>query len=198
MLPLGVRTYTGLGDIMQWSNEGLVGMSTEVVPTQELSKVLLNARVKRCLFTTAPIATINGNVDTVLQWADVSDWAEVQINGIVIGSDAAMPQPGDERIIVDASLTLGGTTRTQLTTAELVRTAPTAATVRQSCVEWSAPTLSHLTALITTPYLLPQTLNLNESDAFLRLVATGVDALVTLTVSMLAAERGVMNLYPGV
>lgn len=198
MLPLGVRTYVGLGDIMQWSNEGLQGLSQEVVPTQDLSKILLNARVKRCLYTSAAIATINGNVDTVFQWADNSDWTEVQINGIVIGNDPAMPQPGDERIIIDASLTLGGVTPSQFTTAELVRTAPVAATVRQSCIEWASPTTAHLTATVTAPYLLPQTLNLNETDCFLRIVGTGTAALITLTVSMLAAERGVMNLFPGV
>ena len=193
------HAYPQLGFIMGFPGTlGLEGFASEAVFTQDLSRLIIDSRVKRLLYTSAAIATASGTADTVFEWADASDWAEVQSNGVVMVADSEMAQVTDERIIIAASLTMGGVTPAHMTSAELTRTAPVAGYVRQSCVEWGAATTSHLSASIEAPYLLPQTLSINETAAFLRIVGSGTAGTATLAVSMLAAERGVMNLYPGV
>lgn len=197
-LPLGARAYVRLGDIMGWGNRGLRGVEETIIPVQDLSKVLLDSRVKRTLYTSSAKATINGNTDFVLEWGDASDWAEVQINGVVSSADIQMPQPGTDRIITAMSLSVSGATPAEYTSCEIARSAPTTVAVSLNCVRFGAPTAGHRTASIDAPYLLPQALNLNELQIIMRLVGTGVDGTATLAVSMLSAERGVMNLYPGV
>jgi len=193
------RAYGDLGFILGLAGTlGIKGFEDEAVFVQDLSRILLNSRVRRLIYTTAPIATINGNVDTQLQYNDASDWAEIQENGIIIASDAALPRDTDERIIIGASITVGGVDPTELSSAELTRQAPVTATVRQSLVEWTQATTSHLTMSVVAPNLLPQTLSINEATLFLRIVGVDTNGLGTLSVQMLAAERGVMNLYPGV
>jgi len=195
VLPLGVRTFLGLGNIMQWGNEGLVGMGEEVVPTLDLSRILLNARVQRTLYTSDPIATINGTVDTTFQYNDASDWAEIQVNGVVQVADSALPPPDHERILIGAAGFVSGIV---YVSAELTRTMPVAATVRQSVVEFGAITGSHVSPSIIAPYLLPVTLNLEELDLRLRIVGTDTTSTFTLVLELLSAERGIMNLFPGV
>jgi hypothetical protein len=197
MLPIGNRAYLSLGQIMSWGGAGLQGIAEEVIPTQDLTAFLLNAHIKRTQYQHS-LATISGAFDTILDWSDASDWTEVQVNGVVQVADSALPQLGDERIIVGVSLILAGVNPAHYTSAELVRTMAVATGGQFEVANFGAVDTSHLCANMKAPYLLPQTLGLSEEVCNWRTVGTGTAATTSLFVQMISAERGVMRPFPGV
>jgi len=197
VLPLGANTYVGLSDIMNWGELGLTGMAQEVVPVQDLSRFLLDARVRRTTYM-MQLATANGTADSVFQWADISDWTEVQVNGIIQNADIALPQVGHERIITHAGIEIAGVTPADYVSATIVRTLTTQQAVFTPVASFGALTTSHLTATPVGLWMLPQTLGLSEVGGVIRSVGTDVNAITRTSIFMLSAPRGVMNLYPGV
>jgi len=192
------KAYTAFPGIMGFGGTvGITGIEDVAVPTQPLSSMLLDARVKRTSFF-ASLATGAGvPLDLNVSWNDVSDFNEVHVNGVLVAADSELPQPTDERIIVMASLEVAGTP-SHYGSAQFVRTAPDATTTRVLVAEWGGVTTDLLCPAMTAPLLLPQTLALQENNATFRNRGSGTGALCYWTVYMLSAERGVMALYPGV
>lgn len=188
--------YQAFATIMGFpGSDGLRGIHDEAFPVQDLSRMLLDTRVKRTLytFTNNPAAT----GDVLFQWRDLSDFTEVRINGALVGSDAELPQPSEERIIVGLGLEVTGNAA-HYTSAELTRQMPNVAESHVELVTFGAITTGHFAPAQRAPLLYPVTLNIGEENCNARMVVTGTAAVFEFTIFMLAAERGVMNLYPGV
>jgi len=177
-------------------SEGLVGIQNEAVPTQDLNRMLQTDRVRHYLFEKIDAPAATGNVD--VQWGDVSDWDEVQVNGIVSILDAEMPLTTEDRFVVAVSLQISGT-EAEYTTAQALRgPGPTAGGTLQLLQEFGVLVTGHLAAPPIAPgSLLPQRLVIGEDAVRFRQVVSGANAVFNWTIHMIVAEPGVLAAYPG-
>jgi len=197
MLYFPQNAYRAIATILRLpGTQSIEGIQSEAIPTQDLQRVLQEARVRRTLyqFLISPASTTT----TTIQWNDASDWTEVQVDGIVQTLDAALPQRNETRIITGASLRIAGTTA-EYTRAALYRRTDTAVVENVLCREWGALGASLLNALPQPdPGLLPMYLPLLENTLRIQSVVSGANADLTYTIEMLSAERGVMHPLQGV
>lgn len=178
-------------------SEGLRGIQEEVVPTQDLSRLLQFSRAKSVVYslTTTPGASL----DRTAQWDDASDWTECQVNGIVTTVDADCPQPTDVRILTGAYLNVTGTLASY-TSAELSRINISTG-VLLPFAAFGAITTGHNGPAMIAPYRLPQYLLQGvgiERTIDIRMQVSGAGATYNWTFTMLSAESGVFAPYPGV
>ena len=189
------RIYSRLGAILGLSGtDGLKGLQDEGVPTQDLTRILQAGKVKQTLYTLATTPAASQVTD--VQWADLSDWGEVQVNGIVAAADGDLPQPSDDRIVTQGSLEIS--VEANYTRSEVARLLPTVAGETMSMAEFGALTTSHDNASMIAPFLLPQRLVPGETSVRFHDVVSGAGVLFFYTVFMLSAEPGVMSLGSGV
>jgi len=191
------RAYQALATILRLpGSEGIRGLQDEAVPTQDLQRVLQDARVKQTLyqFAITPAATTT----TTIQWNDVSDWTEVIVDGVIQSADDALPQRNETRIIVGASLRIAGTVG-EYTRAALYRRTENTTAENILCREWGALGASLLNALPQPdPGLLPQYLQFQENSLRIQSVVSGATADLTYAVEMLSCERGLLSPLQGV
>jgi len=176
-------------------SEALEGIQREIVPTQDLTRMLQGVKVKHTLYTLDTSPTVNANRD--VQWNDASDWSEIQVNGVVTAVDAQLPMPTDDRIIIMTSLQISGT-QADYSTAEVLRFLPTVAGSLMLVQSYGAIVAAHSAASPTGPLLLPQVLVPGEISIRLAEKVSGADADFFWSVHMISAERGVLSPYPGV
>lgn len=191
------NAYRALATILRLPGTQTVeGIQSEAIPTQDLQRVLQDARVKQTLYQIllSPAATLT----TTIQWNDASDWTQVRVDGVIQTDDAALPQRDETRIIVGASLRIAGTVG-EYTRAALYRRTDTTIAENILCREWGALGASLLNALPQPdPGLLPMYLQFSENSLRIQSVVSGANADLTYTIEMLSAERGVLSPLPGV
>jgi len=191
------RTYPQFSTVLGFpGTDGLRGIQQEVVPVQELSRFLLDSKIKRMLYM-LNVQSISGTASGLADWGDASDWDDVLLNGVLTIADADLPQPDDDRIITNVSLQVSGTP-TDYSTGILNRVLPNPGAGFSDIATWGAMIASHLTAPQTGIKRTPLALGLNELGINFRIVGTDVNASCDVHVEMIAAERGVMNVFPGV
>jgi len=197
MIQIGNRSYLRLADILGFAGTaGLSGIQQEVVPTQDLTRILLDSRVKRCVYNFFQ-ETIVGTAAATAQWGDLSDWQEVQINGITAATDADLPDEEEDRILIYAACQVS-TQPAHYTNAVITRSFNNTAATAGDVATFGTFVTGHLCAPLNAPSRLPQSLMFGETDIIFRTVGGGVDGDIDFTLIMLAAERGVMSLFPGV
>lgn len=196
MLKIPSKTWSAFARIVRLpGTQILSGLQEEIVPTQDLSRVMQADRVRHVAygFTNTPAASANSD----LQWNDFSDWTVITTNGLVASGDAELPQPDEHRIItaVGLQISAGGG---DYTSAEMNRFNffPVASLLPMA--EWGAVTAGHNSAQQSAPALLPQQLAPGENSVRLTQIVTGATAVFNFTVQMIVAEYGVMAAYPGV
>jgi len=190
------RAYLALARILDLpGTEGLEGMQDEVIPVQDLSRILQQAQVKHTVFQKSDQP--DPGVILALQWNDVSDWDEVRINGIVVGTDDDLPLLSDDRFIVMCGLGISDT-RADYTSAQINRQLPADITQTMQLMAWGAIVSSHEGPVPVAPFTLPQ--RLVPSEVQVRLVEiVGATPLATFnwTIQMISAEPGVLAAFPG-
>jgi len=195
MLKIPGRAWAPFATVLDLpGTEGLTGIHTEVSPTQDLTRILQSSQVDRIFYE----VTFSPAVDalTSMQWADVSDWTEVQINGIRQTLDDRMPPATNQQILINAGLQVGGTVA-EYTSAEAFRSTPTAGGGQLLVAEWGAITTGHSCITPVAGGLLPQMLLPNELTIFLRQEVSGANADFTFMFQLLSAPPGVMAVYLG-
>jgi len=190
------QAYAALARILDLPGTvGLEGFQDEVIPTQDLTRMLQDIKVKRTLFQAIidPSATQN----TTKQWADASDWTEVQVNGITQVADDALPQPNQQRFITSVSLHVAGT-QSHYTTAAVSRRTATTTAANILLASFGALSSNRSSVSPDQPALLPAVLAFEEVDCRFNQVVSGNDAQFNFIIEMISAERGVLHPIPGV
>jgi len=190
------RSWTRLATILGLpGSESFSGIQEEVVPVQDLTRVLQADRVKQTSYSldVSPAA----NFASDLQWNDLSDWTAVQVNGVVASADADLPQDGDERIVIALSLQVSGTIG-EYTSAEVKRFVPTGTGPLGLLMTFGAVVATHSNASPAAPLLLPQWLVPQEFSVRFTGIVTGANADFAFNVQMISAEKGVLSPYVGV
>jgi len=196
MLKIPTRVWSQFSTILRLpGTDGLEGLQDEVVPTQDLSRIMMADRVVHGAWfrTNTPAASAT----SVMQWSDASDWTEIQLNGIVTVNDDELPLLTDDRIVVAVGLQLTGT-QADYTSAEITRQLPFATGRRMQMAQYGAIVAGHNGPTMDPPFLLPQVLLPNEDIVELAQVVTGNAAAFQLTIQTVSAEPGVMAAFPGV
>jgi len=173
---------------------GLGGIQDEVVPTQDLNRMLQQSRVLHYIFENINTPAASGNVD--LQWGDFSDWASVVINGVNAGDDGDMPDTDADRFLLSSSLQIGDT-QGDYTSAQMFRIQIGGSGTLMLVNQFGSIVLVHLAPNLVGPNLLPQRLTPGETGIRLRQVVSGVGASFNWIFHMLVAEPGVLHPYPG-
>jgi hypothetical protein len=157
--------------------------------------MLMADQVKQVLYSlnTSPAA----NATTDVQWADASDWTEIQVNGVLTAADRDLPQPTDDRIVTMVSLQVTGT-QSDYTTGEVLRHLPTDTGPLMLLADMGAIVTSHNAASPVAPLVVPQYLIPGETTVRFGEIVSGADADFAWSVHMVSAERGVMSAYQGV
>lgn len=196
MLKIPTKVWSKFSTILRLpGSEGLANIQSEVVPVQDLSRIMQADRVDRMAysFTNTPAASAT----TTLQWNDVSDWDQVRKNGIIVGADNELPALTDDRIIISMGLEIGGVDA-DYTSCEAVRVTPFTTIRFVQLAAWAAIVASHNAPTLTPPLQLPQYLLPGETDMRLVQIVTGIGADFNFVVQMVAAEPGVMAAYGGI
>jgi len=194
LLQIPVRAYAQLANILGFGGStGIIGIQDEAIPTQDLTRILQDARVQRTLFQlTEPDVAATGNTD--MQWNDLSDWTEVWVNGIQQSTDDQLPQRNQTRIITSVSLQIAGT-QADYTVAAVYRRTATAIVHNILLAEFGVLVTSLNNAAGVGVGLLPQWLQLEENTVRWQKVVSGNLSDLSLTIEMISAERGI--LHPG-
>lgn len=196
MLKIPIRAYTALSRILRFpGTEGLSGMQREIVPTQELTRVMQEFEIVHMayFFDATPAASDSPALD----WADESDWREVLRNGSIIGTDADLPAITDDRLLITASLRISGTAA-DYTSASVSRISVDSASGRLKVRDWGA-----IAGITTSPLIvgineLPVPLGRGETIIRPEQIVTGNAAVFTWVFEYLSATPGVMSRYPGI
>ena len=196
MLPIPSSAYGRFASILDLpGSESLRSIQSDIVATQELSRMMQDQLVKRTLYTldTSPAASAS----TDLQWADASDWTEVQVDGVVQTADQFLPQLTDERIVTMASVQVTGTIASW-TRGEILRHMPTTSAPLTTIAEFGAPATGLAGAPMAAPLLLPQFLVPVEATVRIREVVSADLALMGWALHMISAPPGVLSPFFGV
>jgi len=195
MIKLPQQVYQRFATILGLEGTtGLEALQSEVVPTQDLSRVMQASRVDRYFyqFGNTPAAS----AALTLGWDDLSDWTTVRRNGILVSDDAGLPPATHERIIAAIGLQVSGT-EADYTTAAAYRFMPSGHT--SQLIEFGAITSAvHRGPVVVAPNLLPQWLVPGEVNVNLVQEVSGIAAVMNWQVQMIAAETGVMAAFTGV
>jgi len=195
MLKIPSRAYTRLSTILRLpGSEGLRGLQEEVVPTQDLNRVLQADRVKIASYSLLLSPAASASTD--VQWNDLSDWEAVDIDGVPADTDASLPQDLEDRIIVACSLQTNGSA--DYTTAEVKRFVTTGTGPLGLLTAFGAVPTAHSNAVPDPPMLLPQWLIPGEFSVRFTQIVSGAGATFHFSVQMISAERGVLAPYVGV
>jgi len=194
MFRVDTRAWSKLADILGLGNQALAGIGQEVSPVQDLSRILMADKVKTTMYFETDVAAATKSITK--QWNDASDWDEVFVDGVLTSADGDLPQPGDDRFVVMASIHLAGTVA-NYTSAELFRITVAATSTFILMGEWGAFQTSHNAPTMVPPMLLPQKLGPLETDARLHEVVSGVDCAFNWSIQMISAEPGVLSAFPG-
>jgi len=177
-------------------SEGLEGIQQEVVPVQDLSRLIQYSQAKSTQFTKrlAPAVT---TLQT-FQWDDVSDWDAVVINGITASTDEECPQKRDVRILTNAFLEVSGT-QSEYTSSEVVRIDDTGSNY-MAIAAFGALIANHTSAPLTAPSLFPQTLGYGgkENTIGIKSVVSGANTSLRWTFCMISGPPGIFHPHPGV
>lgn len=194
---LPARVYSQYARLLKLpgSDSGFHTLQDELVPVQDMSRVMQADLVQRTLYTTtqAPAAS----TVTDIQWAEASDWTEVQVNGILSVDDAALPQVTDDRIITMAGLRISGTAASY-NSSQALRTMPTASGADQLTIaEWGAIVTGHDGPTMAGLFMFPQFLTPGEDTVRLDQEVSADLAVFHFMFQMVSAEPGVLARYPG-
>jgi len=170
-------------------------MEEEVVPTQDLSRILQASKVKRTQYIRTN--SHSGSDDTSFEWNDVSDWSSVHVDGVLAGVDEDLPTPTDEKIIIYTGMMVTGV-QSHFTRAQFLRTLGDSGSTSVAVAEWTGVTTDLISPSLVAPWTLPVTLSPDEIAGSLRVVVSGTSAVTRLVVQMLSGPIGVMAPFPGV
>jgi len=197
MFDIPARTYAAFQRIFQLGSESLRGIQREVVPTQELSRILMAGRARHVAYTLEDLLPA-GTKTIDVQWNDASDWTEIQVNGVITTSDDDLPEVTDDRIVIMTGLQITGT-QAQYTTADSRRHFPRSAGSHLTLIqEYGAITTGHAGPIPLGPNVLPQYLARGEDTMRLNEVMSGVATNWFWAFQMIAAEPGILSSYQGV
>jgi hypothetical protein len=198
MLKIPGNAYGDFSRIFNFpGSEGLEGIQQEVVPTQDLSRLLQYSQAQSCQFK-LQIAPAASQL-TTYQFDDVSDWDSVTINGITITTDAECPQKRDVRILTNVFLEVAGATTSEYTSCEITRIDDTGAQY-MVIAAFGGLVAGHVGAPLTSPSLFPQVLGYGgrENTIVINQVVTGANTSLRFTFCMISAPPGVFHPHPGV
>jgi len=195
MLPIPSSAYGRFARILDLpGSESLSAIQSDVVATQDLTRMMQDRLCKRTLYTLTLSPAVTAAAD--VQWNDASDWTEVQVNGIVQVADTQLPLDTDERIIVAASLQIGATLASY-TRCEAKRFLPDGVSSNMLIQSWGT-----LQTGFACPdpgvFLLPQYLTPGESTVRITQVVSADLADFFVSFHMISALPGVMSPYTGV
>lgn len=195
--PFGIptRTYSALARILRLAGtDGLAGMQPEIVPVQDLSRMLQAERVKEVMYLSG--STVVSTQYRAVDWNDASEWSTVSVNGVITTADDDLPQPTDDRIVVTVGLAIGGT-QSNYTSASMTRILAIGGGGESELAAFGSVVTSHTCAHMVAPTVLPQRISTGELQChFIEVVSGAVP--ITWMVQMLSAEPGVMAALPGV
>jgi len=194
--PIPSMSYGQLATILELPGTvGLTGMQEEIVPVQDLSRVLQAAKVKRTQFIRANSHAVTD--DTAISWNDASTFTSVHVNGVLTTLDSDLPALTDQKIIIFAGLAVTGT-QADYTSAQLLRILGDAGATQALIVEWGDVGAGNVVPTRLAPWSMPIVLSPDETAASLRVAVSGVAAVTRLSVQMVSAPVGVMASFPGV
>ena len=170
-------------------------MDDQIVPTQDLSRILQASKVKRTQYIRTN--SHSGSDDTTFEWNDVTDWSTVHVDGVLTTADADLPTIADEKIIIYVGMMVTGT-QAHFTRAQFLRTLGDAGSTSVAVADWSGVTTDLIAPSLVAPWTLPVTLSPDEIAGSLRCVVSGTAAVTRLVVQMISAQIGVMSPFPGV
>lgn len=194
--PIGPNTYTDFGDLVNppGGTTGITSMSTHAIPVQDLTRMLQNRRIKRTQYDVSEAPGSSSQLDWA--WDDASAFDEVRVNGIIVATDSALPQPADDRIIVTISLAVTSTLSNWVSSQLFQRLGSSG---RESLLmTWGTQVTGHASLIPNSPQLLPQYLMRGENAASLEMVVSGAGANHRLSMQMVSAPPGVLAPYFGV
>jgi len=197
MLKIPGRAYGDFSRIFSLpGTEGLKGIQQEVVPTQELSRLLQYSQSKSTQYTL--VLTPGVSVLQTFQWEDLSDWNSVIINGVVPTQDSQLPQKTDVRILTGIFLEVSGT-QSEYTSAEIVRIDATGSYYMRIAA-FGTLVAGHTSAPLVAPSLFPQILSWGgkENTVGVNSRVSGANTSLRYTFSMISGAPGLFHPYPGV
>lgn len=189
------QVYARLGEILGLSGtQGLSGLQSEAVPTQDLTRVMQSAKVK----VTTYLSEVTPLVDQkrVLTWSDASEWTEVLVDGNITTVDANLPQPADDRILAYVGLQISGT-QADYDTGEANRFMPTTGGPTAQIAEFGAITTGHRGPLLVSRWTLPQWLVRGELNVGLSEEISGIASDWHWSFQMFSAAPGIMLPFSG-
>lgn len=195
MIKLPTRIWSNFSTILGLAGTtSLDGMQTEVVPVQDLTRVMQSDRVQTVAysFQNTPAATSTFTRD----WNDASDWTEVRVNGIITTNDADLPPLDWDRWVIAVGLAIGGT-QAHYTSSEQFRLVPFTLNNEVELASYGDLVAGHTNAPALAPNLLPQKLLPQELTVRLTAVVSGNAAAFRETIQLVAAEPGVLAAYIG-
>ena len=195
MIKIPSRSYGALGTILELpGTEGLGLMMRDIVPVQDLSRVLMAAKVKRIAYELTETVAGTGNASPV--WGDASTWTNVSVNGISTVRDEDLAQPNEERFITSVSLQIGGTVA-HYTSLEVTRLVPSLGNAQIRVAEFGDLATSHATATPVGTAILPVALQVGETTLRLNQVVSGIESIQTFVIQLIAAPQGLLAIMPG-
>jgi len=197
LLKIPSRAYARLATLLGFpGTEGIVGIQDEAVPTQDLSRVFQDTRIKRTVYKLLTNPAADDTVDASL--STVSEWEEVLVDGVEVAANADLPQRFlDDRIIVDIGLQVFGT-RADYTRASVSRMIQTSPASSSQLREFGAIATGLIEPTVQPFNPLPVYINFRDFDLRFVQIVSGNAADFAWTIHMVSAPRGILHPYPGV